>query len=74
MRVSCELLVPDRFAATFRQRPDRVNACMVDAAAAMEEKAGERHRTLNEPPRLVKTRETGLGIVTLTFEAETRPL
>jgi|GEM_PF-5842425 hypothetical protein len=73
-RLTCDVTVLDDIARTFPSRPDRVQEVRVEAAKSMEELAAGRKRTMNEPPRLVNTRETGLGFVVLTFECETRAL
>ena len=71
--VEAIVLVKSEIAETLPSRPDRVEQCMLEAEEAMNDLAADRGRVTSDPPRLVEHRPTGLGLVALTFQADTSP-
>ena len=71
--VEAKVLVPMEVYVTLGKRNDRVRECINAAEQAMNETAAERGREISETPRLVDQRDTGLGVVELNFQADTRP-
>jgi hypothetical protein len=70
-QVTASLHVKSEIAASFPSRPDRVQECRDAAAAEMGRIAGERNRRLAGRPELAEIRDTKLGLVELTFVADT---
>jgi hypothetical protein len=70
-QVTASLHVKSEIAASFPQRPDRVQECRDAAAAEMTRLAQERRRHLAGRPELADIRDTKLGLVELTFVADT---
>jgi pantothenate kinase len=71
MQIQAQLHVKSEIAETFPSRPDRVQEAVNAALEAMREIAAKRHRRVSEAPRLSEIRDTKLGLVELTFVAET---
>jgi hypothetical protein len=69
--VEAKVLVPFEVYATLAKRNDRVRECINAAEQAMNETAAEQGRRICETPRLVQQRDTGLGVVELSFQADT---
>jgi pantothenate kinase len=71
MQIQAQLHVKSEIAESFPSRPDRVQEAANAALEAMREIAAERHRRVSEAPRLAEIRDTKLGLVELTFVADT---
>jgi len=70
--VEAKVLVPMDVYVTLGKRNDRVRECINAAEQAMNETAAEKGRVISETPRLIEQRDTGLGVMELAFQADTR--
>lgn len=69
--VEAKVMVPLEVYVSLGREPGRVRECINAAEQAMNETAAERGRVIGETPRLVDQRDTGFGVVELSFQAGT---
>jgi hypothetical protein len=71
MQVQAQAHVETSIAEQFPSRPELVQEVAALALEAMTQTAAERNRHLVEAPRLSDIRDTKLGLVEVTFVADT---